>query len=86
MIEGRCYEAETAHRERYDSYSQGYGVRIDSAKGRFIIPQITNCLNHPLYVEGGDVEVNGCTIAQFYPFDGRRESAIGFVPPLPLSR
>jgi hypothetical protein len=40
-------------------------------------------LNHPLYVEGGDVEVNGCTIAQFYPFDGRRESAIGFASPLP---
>lgn len=57
--------------------SQGYGVRIDSAKVQILNSQITNCLNHPLYVEGGDVEVNGCTIAQFYPFDGRRESAIG---------
>lgn len=34
-------------------------------------------------LRGGDVEVNGCTIAQFYPFDGRRESAIGFASPLP---
>ena len=63
--------------------SQGYGVRIDSAKVQIYNSQITNCLNHPLYVEGGDVEVNGCTIAQFYPFDGRRESAIGFASPLP---
>ena len=63
--------------------SQGYGVRIDSAKVQIYNSQITNCLKHPLYVEGGDVEVNGCTIAQFYPFDGRRESAIGFASPLP---
>ena len=63
--------------------SQGYGVRIDSAKVQVYNSQITNCLKHPLYVEGGDVEVNGCTIAQFYPFDGRRESAIGFASPLP---
>ena len=63
--------------------SQGYGVRVDSAKVQILNSQITNCLKHPLYVEGGDVEVNGCTIAQFYPFDGRRESAIGFVSPLP---
>ena len=63
--------------------SQGYGVRVDSAKVQIYNSQITNCLKHPLYVEGGDVEVNGCTIAQFYPFDGRRESAIGFASPLP---
>ena len=63
--------------------SQGYGVRVDSAKVQIYNSQITNCLKHPLYVEGGDVEVNGCTIAQFYPFDGRRETAIGFASPLP---
>ena len=56
---------------------------VDSAKVQIYNSQITNCLKHPLYVEGGDVEVNGCTIAQFYPFDGRRESAIGFASPLP---
>ena len=28
------------------------------------------------------MEVNGCTIAQFYPFDGRRATAIGMVPPI----
>ena len=33
--------------------SQGYGVRIDSAKVQIYNSQITNCLKHPLYVEGG---------------------------------
>ena len=62
---------------------QGYGVMIDSAKVQLYNCQITNTLQHPLYVHGGDVEVNGCTIAQFYPFDARRETAIGFLAPLP---
>lgn len=31
---------------------------------------------------GADVEVNNCTIAQFYPFDGNRGSAIGFMAPV----
>jgi len=68
---------------RLMSSAHDYGVRVDSAKVQILNSQITNCLKHPLYVEGGDVEVNGCTIAQFYPFDGRRESAIGFASPLP---
>lgn len=43
---------------------------------------MSNTLNHCLYVWGGDVEVNNCTIAQFYPFDARRGSAIGFMAPV----
>ena len=62
---------------------QGYGVMIDSAKVQICNSQISNTLLHPLYVHGGDVEVNGCTIAQFYPFDARRATAIGFQAPLP---
>ncbi len=61
---------------------QGYGVRIDSAKVQLYNSQLSNTLQHPLYVRGGDVEVNGCTIAQYYPFDARRASAIGFEAPL----
>ena len=61
---------------------QGYGVAVDSAKVQLYNCQITNALNHPLGVHGGDVEVNGCTIAQFYPFDGRRATAIGMEPPI----
>lgn len=61
---------------------QGNGIAIDSAKVQLYNCQITNALEHPLYVHGGDVEVNGCTIAQFYPFDGRRATAIGIKPPV----
>ncbi len=61
---------------------QGYGVLVDSAKVKIYNTQISNTLQHPLYVYGGDVEVNGCTIAQFYPFDARRATAIGFEAPL----
>lgn len=59
---------------------QGYGLAVDSAKVQLYNCQLSNTLNHTLYVKGGDVEVNGCTIAQFYPFDGRRATAIGIVP------
>lgn len=62
---------------------QGYGVMIDSAKVQLYNCLLSNTLQHPLYVHGGDVDVNGCTIAQFYPFDARRATAIGFVPPIP---
>lgn len=62
---------------------QGYGVMIDSAKVQLYNCQISNTLQHPLYIHGGDVDINGCTIAQFYPFDARRETAIGFRAPLP---
>lgn len=61
---------------------QGYGVRVDYAKAQFYNTQISNTLDHCLYVWGGDVEVNNCTIAQFYPFDARRGSAIGFMAPI----
>ena len=62
---------------------QGNGVVADSVKVQIYNAQITNALGYPLWVSGGDVEVNGCTIAQFYPFDARRATAIGFAAPLP---
>lgn len=61
---------------------QGYGVRVDYAKAQIYDTQISNTLDHCLYVWGGDVDVNNCTIAQFYPFDARRGSAIGFMAPI----
>ena len=63
--------------------NQGWGVLIDSAKVQINNCQLSNALLSPLFVHGGDVEVNGCTIAQFYPFDGRRSTALGFQYPLP---
>lgn len=63
--------------------SQGCGVSLSYAKVQVYNCQLSNALLSPLYVQGGDVDVNGCTVAQFYPFDGRRQSAIGFQAPLP---
>lgn len=61
---------------------QGDGVHLEYAKAQLYNAQITNALQNPLYVHGGDVEVNGCTIAQFYSFDGNRAAAIGLQSPL----
>lgn len=62
--------------------SQGDGIYLDYAKVRMENCQLTNALGHCLYACGGDVEVNQCTIAQFYPFDAMRRSAIGMMAPM----
>lgn len=62
--------------------SQGDGIHLEYAKIRVENSQLTNALGHVLYACGGNVEVNQCTMAQFYPFDARRESAIGMVAPI----
>lgn len=64
--------------------SQGDGIHLDYAKMRMENCQLTNALGHCLYACGGDVEVNQCTIAQFYPFDAMRQSAIGMMAPMTL--
>lgn len=61
---------------------QGVGVEVNYAKVQIYNTQLSNTLGHCLYICGGDVDVNNCTIAQFYPFDARRGSAIGFKAPV----
>lgn len=62
---------------------QGYGVKVDSAAiVKIENCQISNTLNHCLYVYGGSVTMNYTTLAQFYPFDSRRKSALGFKAPV----
>ena len=58
--------------------NQGYGIYAESAKLTFLNSQITNSLNDCFYALGGDVHVNNCTFAQFYPFDARRGAAFAF--------
>lgn len=55
---------------------QGYGLWADSAKVRLENCQLSNTLRNCMYVRGGDVELNGCTLAQFYPFDAQRGRAL----------
>lgn len=61
---------------------QGYGVKIDSAQVKIENTQISNALRNLLYVRGGNVTVNACTLAQFYPFDAGRGTALFFRQPL----
>ena len=61
---------------------QGYGLSVEYAKVQLENCQISNTLKNCLYVLGGDVDINYCTFAQFYPFDGGRSTAIGFKAPV----
>ncbi|MBQ7149993.1 MAG: right-handed parallel beta-helix repeat-containing protein [Prevotella sp.] len=57
---------------------QGYGLLLNNVKGHIYNSQITNVLNDCVCVNGGDVKINGCTLAQFYPFDSARGAALRF--------
>ena len=57
---------------------QGYGLKIVNSKVNISNSQITNTLNNCVGVFGGDVTLNHCTIAQFYPFDSKRGPALAY--------
>lgn len=65
-------EASTVHN------CQGYGILSHNSKVVLRNCQITNTLGDCLYVDGGSAELNQCTLAQFYPFDGNRGVALRF--------
>ena len=57
---------------------QGYGLCTDNSTVMMENCVISNTLDDCLYVDGGKVIVNNCTLAQFYPFDSRRGMALRF--------
>lgn len=57
---------------------QGHGMKAVNAKVIVHNSQLTNTLGDCLHVEGGDVDINNCTLAQFYPFDSARGFALYF--------
>ena len=57
---------------------QGNAVRTENSRVSIENCQLTNALGDCLAVEGGDVYVNNSTLAQFYPFDSSRGSALYF--------
>ncbi|MGI6242931.1 MAG: right-handed parallel beta-helix repeat-containing protein [Prevotella sp.] len=65
---------------------QGYGLMTNNAKVDLYNTQITNTLNDCVLVNGGDVTMNNCTLAQFYPFDSNRGVALRFTSKHPLER
>lgn len=62
---------------------KGVGVSLSYVKALFENCQITNTLKQCIYIQGADVTINHSTIAQFYPFDGKRLPAFVFAAPLP---
>lgn len=59
--------------------SKGHGVELHSAYVSMVDCQITNSLGDCVSLDGGAVNIQGCTLAQFYPFSADRGVAIRFV-------
>ncbi len=55
---------------------QGYGLYLENCMAEIDNSQITNTLYDCLMIHGGQVKVNNCTLAQFYPFDSNRGMAL----------
>lgn len=65
---------------------QGYGIKSTNAKVVIFNSQITNTLKDCIFADGGNIMINGCTIAQFYPFDSNRGGALSFTNNLSLTQ
>lgn len=57
---------------------QGAGLSSTNSKLTAVNCQFTNTLGSCLNIDGGDAFINNCTLAQFYPFDSNRGSALTF--------
>ena len=57
---------------------QGYGVMASNCKIVMENCQLTNALEGSVVLYGGDVTMNHCTLAQFYPFDANRKAALRY--------
>jgi len=57
---------------------QGFGMHATSSRLILNNCQFTNTLADCVRLDGGRVSMNNCTLAQFYPFDGARLSALHF--------
>ena len=57
---------------------EGYGVKGTNSDIELDYCQITNCLSDCLLADGGIVNVNHSTLAQFYPFSANRGAALRF--------
>ena len=58
--------------------NQGYGLEGINSKITVENTQISNTLKDCTYFNGGEVTLNNCTVAQFYPFDADRGVALRF--------
>jgi len=65
---------------------QGAGLKTTNSNIILNNAQITNTLGDCVEVDGGAVEINNNTLAQFYPFDGNRGYALHFSANHPLAK
>lgn len=56
--------------------NKGYGIISDNSRLTLRNSLISNALGDCLSLRGGAAELNGCTLAQFYPFDTNRGAAL----------
>lgn len=61
---------------------QGVGISLTHVMATIENTQVTNTLNECVKINGGDVTLNHCTFAQFYPYDSNRGAALRFASPL----
>lgn len=59
--------------------SKGNGIEATCSYVNLVDCQITNSLGDCVRLDGGAYNINGCTIAQFYPFSADRGVAIRFI-------
>lgn len=55
---------------------QGYALGITNSRVEARNCQFSNSLNNCLMLDGGSLTMNNCTLAQFYPYDSNRGSAL----------
>lgn len=58
--------------------NKGIGISATNCRITVNSSLISNCMTGSLSVLGGYTDINGCTLAQFYPFDARRGASLFF--------
>jgi len=57
---------------------KGYGIKAINSNIKIANTQISNTLEDCVCLLGGSIDINNCTIAQYFPFDARRGAALYF--------
>ena len=73
-----CDSANLSMRNCIVHNCEGYGVKGTNSDIELDYCQITNCRSDCLLADGGIVNVNHSTLAQFYPFSANRGAALRF--------
>lgn len=63
---------------------QGYGLKAMNCQVDIRNTQISNTWHECVFFSGGNILMNHCTLAQFYPYDSRRGAALYFDNHYPL--